>query len=331
MSLTLAVALAATTALPSCSWDRPGHNPFMGDVVAAVERYTDIPAQTRQRLKRRMAARAYDEIVTIGRDAITGRALYDSAIRDMHFGQGQVCATVTRSRWQAGMQERGLVYCEDSHCILVPTVCRNVSRIQRLAPAGAVAPAAGGGAGGGGQAAATAADDPAAELVTALELAPPGAGLGQVPGSSTAEGSFARGANLPSLALPAGAGLPLTASADSGPAARGQEAGLPEAPGLAGAADGFWIAGVGAPAPDLPPPDTGSAAGAAGFVPAPGGAGGPLGAGGLVFGAAPPGDLAVLLPGGIGAITPAIPEPGTAVLLGLGGLMLWARQRRRRG
>ena len=31
------------------------------------------------------------------------------------------------------MQERGLVYCESGQCILVPTVCRNVSRIARSA------------------------------------------------------------------------------------------------------------------------------------------------------------------------------------------------------
>jgi len=40
---------------------------------------------------------------------------------------------VTRSAWTAGMKERGLVYCEGGQCILVPTVCRNVSRISRKA------------------------------------------------------------------------------------------------------------------------------------------------------------------------------------------------------
>ncbi len=29
------------------------------------------------------------------------------------------------------MQERGLVYCDSGQCILVPTICRNVSRISR--------------------------------------------------------------------------------------------------------------------------------------------------------------------------------------------------------
>jgi hypothetical protein len=124
-----------TVALDSCSWNRPGVNPFMGDVVAAVDRYTDIPADVRARLKARMAKREYDDMVSIRRDSIDGRAgqQYGSTIRDMHFGTHQICRAVTRTAWTAGMKERGLVYCEGGQCILVPTVCRNVSRISRRA------------------------------------------------------------------------------------------------------------------------------------------------------------------------------------------------------
>lgn len=121
--------------LPRCSWDRPGQNPFMGDVVAAVDRYTDIPADVRARLKQRMARRDYDDIASIRRDAIEGKARYEPAIRDMHFGTGQVCTTVSRQAWLPAHQERGLVYCEGAVCIIVPTVCRNVSRIKREEPA----------------------------------------------------------------------------------------------------------------------------------------------------------------------------------------------------
>ena len=101
----------------------------MGDVVAAVDRYADIPPEVRKRLKRRMAERDYDDIVSIGRDSIVGKYSYGSVIRDMHFGDGRLCHGVSRAGWTATMQERGLVYCEREHCILVPTVCRNVSRI----------------------------------------------------------------------------------------------------------------------------------------------------------------------------------------------------------
>ena len=114
-----------------CSWDRPGHNPFMGDVVAAIDRNSDIPTPVRVRLKQRMQARQYDEMVDIRRDSIRGRADYQPTIRDMHFGLDRVCAQVSRSGWTPAMHERGLVYCESGHCILVPTVCRNVSRIER--------------------------------------------------------------------------------------------------------------------------------------------------------------------------------------------------------
>lgn len=170
MSILASIALAASTAtLPQCSWDKPGANPFMGDLVAAVDRYSDIPPAVRAKLKERMQVRHYDEIVEIRRDSIQGRAQYGSEIRDMHFGAGSVCRTVTRSKWSADALERGLVYCEDGHCILVPTVCRNVSRIQRVAPP-AVAKA----------------DEPQEELV----FDPPAAGV-PAAGSAPASPSFA--------------------------------------------------------------------------------------------------------------------------------------------
>jgi hypothetical protein len=170
----------------------------MGDVVAAVDRYKDIPAETRAKLKARMAKRDYDEIALIQRDSITGLAQYGSDIRDMHFGQGSVCRTVTRSKWTAAMQERGLVYCEDGQCILVPTVCRNVSRITRLAERPLViAP----GAGAPTTPATPAAAPAAAPLDTPLEIEAPGAGVvGYAPASP---GSFSSppldGATLPPL------------------------------------------------------------------------------------------------------------------------------------
>ena len=134
-TLAMCGAAQAGPALAHCSWDRPGLRPFMGDVAAAVDRYTDIPYEVRARLKARMAERDFDEFVTIERDAIVGRRQYEAGIREMHFGDGRVCNVVTRSKWSAQMRERGLVYCEQDHCILVPTVCRNVSRITRLAVA----------------------------------------------------------------------------------------------------------------------------------------------------------------------------------------------------
>ncbi len=127
-------APAAPSTLEACSWDRPGHDPFMGDVVAAVDRYQDIPSDVRQRLQARMVKRDYDDVVSIRRDSIAGRTKkvrYGSTIRDMHFGNHRLCHSVSRAAWGKDTQERGLVYCESGQCILVPTVCRNVSRIAR--------------------------------------------------------------------------------------------------------------------------------------------------------------------------------------------------------
>ena len=144
MSLLFAAALAVSaTTLPACSWDRPGVDPYIGNVVTAVDRYTDIPEPVRAALKKRMASRQYDDIAVIRRDTVVGQHLYSPEIRDMHFGQGQICRTVTRTQWTPTTEERGLVYCESGHCIIVPTVCRNVSRVTRLPPARSAAAAAG--------------------------------------------------------------------------------------------------------------------------------------------------------------------------------------------
>ncbi len=163
------VARPSMAVLAECSWDRPGHNPFMGDVVAAVDRYADIPPAVRSRLKQRMAQREYDEIVSIRRDRIEGRQHYDSEIRDMHFGAGSLCGTVTRARWSPQMQERGLVYCDSGQCILVPTVCRNVSRIVRRDASGPAAATAPGAAPAEGE----------------LAFDPPGAGVPALPANAS--------------------------------------------------------------------------------------------------------------------------------------------------
>ena len=120
-----------TNVLATCSWNSPGQDPFMGDVVAAVDRYRDIPTSIRESLKTRMAKRQYDDFVTIRRESIDGKHSYAPAIRDMHFGNNRLCQSVNRAKWPDSMTERGLVYCESGHCLIVPTVCRNVSRITR--------------------------------------------------------------------------------------------------------------------------------------------------------------------------------------------------------
>ncbi len=122
---------AAVDVLEACSWDKPGVQPFMGDLVAAVDHYTDIPPATRKALKARMAKRQYEDIAVIRRNSVQGKASYGADLRDMHFAQGRVCKTVSRKAWGPSAVERGLVYCEGEHCLIVPTVCRNLSRVTR--------------------------------------------------------------------------------------------------------------------------------------------------------------------------------------------------------
>ena len=127
----LEVALLAATAVNTCNWKHPGANPYMGNVPAAVDSYTFMPDATRAKIKARMEKREYDDIVTITRDKIEGKKQYDSVMHGMHSGKGSYCGIVKRT-WKPTQVERALTYCEGSFCVIVPTVCRNVSWIRRL-------------------------------------------------------------------------------------------------------------------------------------------------------------------------------------------------------
>lgn len=126
-----AIVLALTGRISSCSWDNPGADPYIGPVPAAIQKYKDIPKDVRDRLQSRMDSHQYDDIALITRDRIQGQNEYTN-LRMMHFGNGNLCRSVSRFRWKDDHQERGLVYCEDKHCIIVPTVCRNVSQISPI-------------------------------------------------------------------------------------------------------------------------------------------------------------------------------------------------------
>ncbi|WP_256079714.1 MHFG family PEP-CTERM protein [Massilia sp. YIM B04103] len=123
--------------MPRCSWDRPGRNPYRGTPAAAMSRYPDIPEPQRRILAERIARGQMDEMVDISRDAITGKGKhgYESEIRDMHFAARTVCGEVTRSKWAPERLEPAAIYCEGEHCIIVPKICNNISRITRKPPA----------------------------------------------------------------------------------------------------------------------------------------------------------------------------------------------------
>ncbi len=122
--------------LSNCSWNSPGRNPYRGSVSAAVSRYVDIPAPERARLIAKMEAARPDDMVSITRDGIAGRHDYSPRISAMHFGQRTVCDDVSRDQWAATRSEPAAVYCEGEHCLIVPKICNNVSRVQRVGGAG---------------------------------------------------------------------------------------------------------------------------------------------------------------------------------------------------
>lgn len=134
----LGLALAATHAA-GAGWSRPGEDRYIGDVPAAVQHYRDIPPDTRARLQSRMERHAYDDRVTITRDAIIsagdGDYVYAPQITDMHFGaKGRILPVAGREDWPAELKIEALAYTEGDYTIIVPAVCSNVARAVRLPP-----------------------------------------------------------------------------------------------------------------------------------------------------------------------------------------------------
>ena len=131
MGLNLILATVAATAVASgCSWAHPGANPYRGETPAALADFAMSEA-TRRQLRVLMRAHRYTDVVTITRDGISGRQKY-ADLREMHSGHGQVChGSVDRSAWSVTHEERGLVYCVGETCVIVPTVCNNVSLVTR--------------------------------------------------------------------------------------------------------------------------------------------------------------------------------------------------------
>ena len=130
LGLQLVLSTVIATAPAGCSWAHPGANPYRGDPVHALADF-DMPPSTRDKLRELMAAHRYTDVATITRDDIVGTHGYTD-LREMHSGGGQVChGAVDRSAWAADRHERGLVYCADEVCVVVPTICNNVSLVSR--------------------------------------------------------------------------------------------------------------------------------------------------------------------------------------------------------
>ena len=124
--LLLALCVPAHAA---CLWSDPGAHRFTGDPVEAVRSYGDIPPKAREALAEAVRLKAYSAIVEIRRESIDGGRF--TGMRAMFWGEGHQClGDVDRSAWAPDRVERGLVFCERGHCIIIPTVCGNVARVN---------------------------------------------------------------------------------------------------------------------------------------------------------------------------------------------------------
>ena len=134
MSLGLQLILSTTlvTAPPGCSWAHPGANPYRGDPVQVLDDF-GLPEAARATLRAAMRAHRPTDVVTITRDDIVGRSGTGYGdLREMHSGHGQVChGDVDRTAWNPKRREHGLVYCAGDACVIVPTICNNVSLVTR--------------------------------------------------------------------------------------------------------------------------------------------------------------------------------------------------------
>jgi hypothetical protein len=120
--------VATLALIASCSWAHPGANRFTGDPAAAIDHYSDIPSADRIRLKELLASKSYDTLVTITRDSVSSDF---GPLFDMHFGANKLCHEVDRSAWTEGQTERAMIFCSTDYCVALPTVCGNLSRVNR--------------------------------------------------------------------------------------------------------------------------------------------------------------------------------------------------------
>lgn len=121
--------------LKSADWSHPGESRYIGPIDKAIMSYTDIPLPVRERLVRRATAKPkqYDEIATIDRHGIRGAANSYVNLRQMFFGPNYRAEKVTMEAWPFDQVERALVFTEEDCTILIPLVCGNVARVDKVA------------------------------------------------------------------------------------------------------------------------------------------------------------------------------------------------------
>ncbi len=127
-------AQASPSKLKPCDWSAPGAARYTGTTAQAVEDYLDMPPKARAEIRAKLDARPrrFDAVATITRDAITSGPDTYTNLRDMHWRGGLCRGPVSRAGWKPAARESGMVYCSGDHCIIVPAVCGNVARVDRV-------------------------------------------------------------------------------------------------------------------------------------------------------------------------------------------------------
>lgn len=119
--------------LQTCEWSHPGSNRSLVDPVVAVARL-EMPAPTRAVLVEKMRRHQFDDVVRIDWASIrseNGADQYEAVIRNMNFGSGSICKTMTRNTWKADHVESAIVYLVDGRAFGFASVCGNLFEITR--------------------------------------------------------------------------------------------------------------------------------------------------------------------------------------------------------
>lgn len=118
-----------------CTWDQPGADPYTGTPAVAISQMHSIPEPVRLALIERVKKfDSYEDVVYADTSSIWSAigkpTSYSPYIYYMSSGKNKMCAIVTRS-WKPEHLESGVVYCEQSTCIVHWSVCNNWSMISK--------------------------------------------------------------------------------------------------------------------------------------------------------------------------------------------------------
>lgn len=129
----IALAASVSVATPStCNWDPSTQAAYSGNIAQVVDRFQDIPVETRKSLKLRIDSHRFDDVVLIKRDSVEGKGNYSRHVFGLQAGQNSVCSEPNREHWSAARKEPALAFCEGSQCLLVSVNGHHVSRVARF-------------------------------------------------------------------------------------------------------------------------------------------------------------------------------------------------------